>query len=329
MDLSGYIYDLQTGYGLPGASVLVSNDKGEPYTEGVAADADGYFHISNNLLDQGALLLISNVGYQSLLVNPNVVSYTGDIGMEPAADDLVTVVVTHIKKNPYWLLLIPFIGLIILLVMEGEKKRKITGVQLHANQWVDLAIKIGVPLILYFAVIQPILVKLGILKDAKDKAQDASDKEAQQEQQALSVWDDKVNHTYNRAQLDSIAVALRNDTVDWWGYQWRDIGKQLAYFTGLTAADARYLLGTFVDKNGYTLWQWFFQEFEDAVIVTPFDWDDIYWEPGWGGTGAPYDYRANYIKMGINESNANSYSWPQVVKKFVEYAYQVAGVAKQ
>lgn len=326
MDLSGYVYDNATGTGLPGASVVVADKDGKAYAKGVSADETGYFFISSDLLNQGAYLLFSSVGYQSVLVSPNVLSYSGDIGLVPASDDLVSIVVKHVQRNPLWLLLVPAI---VLLIITGQKKKAITGVQLHTNEWVDLAIKIGIPVAAYFLVVAPLLKKLGLLPDAEDKAQSVSDAKAKEKQLAMKNWNANENHTYTQSFLDGLAVALRNDTGSWMGYQWADLSKQFSYLSALTTADARYLIGAFVEKNGLTMYRWYFEDFADAVILTEFDYGRIYWVPGWLGSGQPIDYRANYERIGVNESNADYLSWRDVAVKWVTYVYQLAGATMQ
>lgn len=330
MQLTGYIYDNTSGQGVPFASVMITDYEGQSLQDGTAANQYGYFEITSSKLDTEGWLYVSSSGYQPVLVNPGVFQESGDIGLDRAGDLVPVVVTAKPKSNQDWLIWLLFGGGLVLLISTSQRKRRVKGVTPQEVQdWVKIALYVGVPIGIFFLVVKPILESLGLLKDKKDRQQDASDQAAQDEQENLADYRGTDNHTYNQTTLDSIAVALRNDTTDWWGYEWIDLVKQLAYFTAFTAADAKYFLGTFVKKNGYTLWQWYFQEFEDALIFDKFDWGNVYWNPGWGGTGAPRDYRANYQKLGITESNANKFSWPQVVEKFVSYVYTVAGVAKQ
>lgn len=331
MILTGYIYDNQNGQGIPYATVRITDNDGDNLQDGIIADGYGYFSIDSPQLDGQGWLYVSSAGYQPVMVNSGVFQESGDIGLYRAGD-LAPVVVTAApnKRNDKWMIFLLAGGGLALVLADGKRKKRVSGIPtLSQNQWIDIALKIGIPVAVFFLVVKPILVALNLLPDKREQVQNESDEQATNQQGTLADFRGTDNHTYNQSTLDSIAVALRNDVQDWWGYEWRDIAKQLAYFTGLTAADARYLLGTFVKKNGYTLWQWYYQEFEDALVFTRFDWDDIYWNPGWGGTGVPYDYRANYEKLGINSSNASNFSWANVVEKFVNYVYTVAGVAKQ
>ena len=70
MNVYGTIYDNQTSTAVPGASVQVTNGSGDLQGPGTAADGNGFFSIISSVLDQGGKLLISSVGYKSMLVDP-------------------------------------------------------------------------------------------------------------------------------------------------------------------------------------------------------------------------------------------------------------------
>lgn len=199
------------------------------------------------------------------------------------------------------------------------------------NEWLDVGLKVGIPIGAYFLVVKPLLESLNILPDKQERVQSESDQRAQNQQQQLGVYSATDNHSYTPIVMDDLAVGLRNATANWYGYDWDTIAEHLAWLPGMTVADARYFLGTFVTKNGYTLYQWYQKEFVDAAIFKHFDWSDVVWTPGWGGTGgrAAYDYAPYYAKVGINEDNARTYSWAEVVNKFLSKIYSLAGVVKQ
>lgn len=333
MNLNGYIYDNISGQGIPFATVMITNNEGDSLQDGTVANGYGFFDIDSPLLDGPGWLYVSSTGYQPVLVNPGVFQESGDIGLDRSGD-LVPVVVTatRTKSNDKWMIFLLAGGGLALLLSEGKRKRKVSGIPtLSQNQWIDIGLKIGIPLAVFFLVVKPLLVFLNLLPDKQEQAQSASDEQATNEQKSLATYTSSDNHTYNQATLDSIAVALRNDTKEWTGYYWADIAKQIAYFTGFTRADARYFLGTFVKKNGYTLYQWYYNEFDNAYILAPFAWDVIFYEPHWYDiiTAPAHDYRANYAKLGINEDNADTFNWTMVIDKFVTYVYTVAGVSKQ
>lgn len=330
MDLSGYIYDVTSGEGVPFATVSVTDYNAQTLRAGTVANDYGYFAINSPYLDDQGFLYISSTGYQPVLVDPGVFQESGDIALTRSGDLAPVVVTPGSRSNNQWLIYLLAGGGLIWMISEAGRQRRVKGVTAtQARDWAKLGLQIGIPIAVLFFVIKPILQKLGLWPDARDKAQQASDKAAQNDQEAMADYRATENHTYNANTLDSIAVSLRNAVQDWYGYEWRDIARNLAYFTGMTKADARYFLGAFVKKNGYTLYQWYYQEFEDALIFTPFDYDDIYWNPGWGGTGQAYDYRGNFQKLGVTESNAGSYSWPDVVQKFIAYLYTIADVTMQ
>lgn len=331
MLLSGQIYDNKTGQGIPYASISVTDANASSFVDGVAADEYGLFYLDSPKLDTSKYLYVTSTGYLPVLIDDDVYTQSSKIGLDQAGD-LETVYVTAQKKDNGWIALIGTGAVVALLVATAKKEHKVSGAKvptLSQNQWIDIALKIGIPLALFFIIIKPILIALNLWPDAREKKQNESDKDAQDEQAALKEWNDADHHNYKRTTIDNIAVSLRNDTHDWWGYEWQDLAFQLAYIPGFTVADAKYFLGTFVDKNGYTLYRWYFEEFEDALVFQAFDWDKVKWQPGWGGTGAAYDYSASYAKMGITESNARTFNWTDVVNKFISYVYGLANVTKQ
>lgn len=332
MILTGQVYDNSTGRGIPYASIQITDANAQTFMGGVVADVDGLYYLDSVKLDASPYLYVTSTGYLPVLIDDDVYTNSGQIGLDRAGD-LATVYVTANKVTIQdWFLYVLFGGGLVLLLATARKEKKVSGLtipKLSQNQWVDIALKIGIPVAIFFLVVKPILVALNILPDARERQQSTSDQAAETEQKNLKVYSSSDNHTYSQSVLDGIAVALRNDTHDWWGYEWPDLAYQLAFISAFTVADARYFLGSFVDKNGYTFYRWYFEEFEDAQIWQSFDWDKVVWSPGFGGSGNPYDYSAQYQKMGITESNASLFSWKDVVNKFMSYVYQLAGITKQ
>lgn len=332
MILSGQVYDNATGRGIPYASVQISDAAGSSFMGGVVADEYGLFYLDSTKLDASPYLYVTSVGYLPVLVDDDVYTASAQIGLDQAGD-LPAVYVTPKSGNTNdWFMWVLFGGGLVLLLATARKEKKVSGLKvptLSQNQWVDIALKIGIPIAIIFLVVKPILVALNLWPDAREQKQNDSDRAAADDQARLKVWNDADNHTYTQSTIDSIAVALRNDTSDWWGYEWKDLAYQLAFIPGFTVADAKYFLGAFVAKNGYTLYRWYFEEFEDALVFQSFDWGNVKWSPGWGGTGSPYDYSASYIKMGITEDKARLYNWTDVVNKFITYVYELTGTTKQ
>jgi hypothetical protein len=318
MVLTGYIYDNQNGYGVPFATVTIVDENGKSLNQGTYADDTGYFSFDSDLLDT-KWILVTSQGYNSAMISPAVFKVTGDIGLE--RNSLLPYTFTKILNKEYWPLWILGGGVVILLLTEADKRKKVGKVEPQTvKEWVNLAVYIGIPLILIFAVVIPILKKLGIIKSDEEKAQSESDKEAEKEQGDLYAWNGNANHTYNQNTLESTAIALRNITTDWWNYKFGDLPGLLAYIVGMTAADAQYFLGSFVNKNGQTAWQWYREKFQNSVILTPF---------GWGSVTIPVDYSAHFKKVGITEDNYLDFDWEAVVGKFIDYLYKVAGMTKQ
>ncbi len=169
MTVTGQIYDNQTNAGLPGASVTLVSSQGNPIGGGVSADSNGIFSISSPALDSGGQLLISNIGYKSVIADPGTVVSTGLIGLDEqtASLDAATVTAT-IKKKNYTPLLIGGAGLL-LLAATSKKKRKARIGAINVN-WSDVAIKGGIAVGAYLLVVKPILTKLGVFQSAAEKA---------------------------------------------------------------------------------------------------------------------------------------------------------------
>lgn len=331
MLITGQVYDNQTGQGIPYASVQIADAAATHFLGGVAADADGLFLIDDPNL-AGNSLYVSSTGYVPVLVSDNVYTDGALIGLDQAGNLPVVYVSPKPKSENEWFIYLLFGGGLALLLATAKKKKRVSGVtipKLSQNEWVDIALKIGIPVGIFFLIIKPILVALNILPDKQERLQQQSDDQATTQQQQLGVYDSNDNHTYPQSTIDAVAVALRNDTTHQYGYNWGDFPYQLTWLVGMTAADARYFLGTFVKKNGYTFYQWYKDKFADAFILAPFNWETVVFEPAWYENGAPHDYSAYYTKVGINQDNAGSFEWWAVVKKFVDLIYSRAGVTQQ
>jgi hypothetical protein len=169
MTVTGQIYDNQTNTGLPGASITMVTGQGTPVGGGTAADSNGIFSITSPQLDAGAQLLVSNVGYKSVMADPNVVVSTGLIGLDEQDAPLAAATVTAtIKKKNYTPLLIGSAGLL-LLAASSRKKRKARMGAVKVD-WTDLAIKGGIAVGAYVFVVKPILNKLGVFNSPQTQA---------------------------------------------------------------------------------------------------------------------------------------------------------------
>ncbi|MBC8152384.1 MAG: carboxypeptidase-like regulatory domain-containing protein, partial [Bacteroidetes bacterium] len=82
--IRGKIYDAQSKEPLPGATVMLPNS-----TEGSAASATGTFR----LVSDAKTLVVSSVGYQRITVDVPA-SGVVNVALEPATEDLQTVIVT-------------------------------------------------------------------------------------------------------------------------------------------------------------------------------------------------------------------------------------------
>ena len=170
MTVQGYIRDSTTNAGIPSASVTVVTAQGNSLNKGTAADGNGYFSIISPDLDTGGKLMMSSVGYKSVIVDPNVIVSTGFVNLDQDPDTLATVTVTPGggQKTNYvpWLL---GAGALFFLVPDEKKKKKGKMGDIGKN-WETLAVTGGIAVGAYFFVVKPILAKLGIGVPAADKA---------------------------------------------------------------------------------------------------------------------------------------------------------------
>lgn len=99
MILQGQIVDKTTGEGIPSVSVQVVDQFNNPTGQGVAADSNGNFSFSANVLP-GYSLLLTDVGYQSLIIDSNLLAGGSvTISMTPSADRLPDAGITAKKPN--------------------------------------------------------------------------------------------------------------------------------------------------------------------------------------------------------------------------------------
>lgn len=170
MTITGQIYDNQTSAGLPGASITLVNAQGTPTGGGTSADANGIFTITSPALDMGGKILVSYVGYTSVMVDPAVVAETGIIGLDQQEAALPNATVTAtIKKKNYTPLLLAGGGLL-LLAGSSSRKKKRARVGAAGTDWADIGLKAGIAVGAYFLVVKPVLTKLGIFNSAANQA---------------------------------------------------------------------------------------------------------------------------------------------------------------
>jgi len=332
MLVTGQVYDNGTGKGIPYASVTITDTDGKTFLGGVAADEYGLFLLDSTKLDNSKYLYVSSTGYMPVLVDDDVYLQSAQIGLDQASNLPVVYVTPGSNQQNEWVMYLLLGGGLLLLFATAKKEKKVSGFAiptLSQNQWVDIALKIGIPIAIFFLVVKPILVALNLLPDKREQQQQQSDDQAQNQQQQLGVWNSSDNHQYTQSVIDGVAVALRNDTLHNYGYNWGDLPYQLTWLVGMTSADARYFLGTFVKKNGLTFYRWYQEKFADALIVATFNWDTVVFNPAWYESGTAHDYSAYYNKVGITKTNAGAMEWWEVVKKFTDYVYHVAGVTPQ
>lgn len=102
MQLTGHIYDSQTGDGAGYASVVVVDQAGNNVGSGTVANASGDFYLNSTRLDQGgANLQFTKIGYDSLTVPPSEILERGYVNLDPDPTQLADVTVT--AKRPSYM----------------------------------------------------------------------------------------------------------------------------------------------------------------------------------------------------------------------------------
>src|SRR5258708_39656405 len=128
MTVYGHIFDNQVNAYIPRASIQVTNRYGDLQGAGTSEDNNGYFTIANAALDQGGKLLISSIGYKSILVDPSVIIGKGGIGLDedPTMLQAATVTAKAPAQGNWKPLLIASAARLLLLTTRKKKKNILT-----------------------------------------------------------------------------------------------------------------------------------------------------------------------------------------------------------
>lgn len=172
----------------------------------------------------------------------------------------------------------------------------------------------GIVAVAYFGVLNPLLIKLGIKKDAQEKQQDASDKVAMTEQIRKGEKPSKPAGGINDEVIKGLARSLTTYTNSNFDYDYLPIVKTLAYFAGFNNEQANRFLSVFAQINGYTLQQWWVDKFKDAF-------NSPIYKPAVDAL-IVRSYRNHYAKYGITFPPAHTYD--SIFGAAVEYLYKVA-----
>ncbi len=169
MTVTGQIYDNQNMLALPGASVTLVNAQGTPVGGGTSADSNGIFTITSPDLDTGGKLMVSYVGYTSVIVDPAIVVSGGVIGLDQDNAALPAATVTAARKKNYTPLVLGGAGLL-LLASTSSRKKKRARMGAIGTEWADIGIKAGIAVGAYFLIVKPVLTKLGVFNSATTQA---------------------------------------------------------------------------------------------------------------------------------------------------------------
>lgn len=169
MTITAYAWNSDTGQGIPYASVEVVDSNNIPSFEGTAADENGRFVLTSQLLDQGGYkIAVTSQGYLPTIVDVDMLKKDHGVMLDVATLDAA--IVTPKKKVPTaWIIAgVAALGAILFLAAKKQKKKKVGA--MDSQQWVNIALIVGVSVGVLFLVIKPILQKLGLWTDTSDAA---------------------------------------------------------------------------------------------------------------------------------------------------------------
>lgn len=224
MTITGEIVDAANGEPLPGASVLVVNNKGYYLGQGVAADGTGKFSFSSPLIDQN-FIAITFSGYHALLYEPKLLNNYATVEMYDIENDLEAVEVVG-KKNTKaaGVALLVLTSTALIGSMAGKdhsltkaKGAKMKGAAMGEIKITDAILPVGV-LVLGYAVVKPLLQKLGIWDSEEDKKAKQEEKEREEkEETSQKEICEQVATTKTDAEWKQISDKLEN-AFDYAGY---------------------------------------------------------------------------------------------------------------
>jgi hypothetical protein len=179
MNLQGVVYDTTSYQPVPGASLSIVAPSGSPLGGGTSADSGGLFNITSPQFDSGAKLLVSSVGYSSVIADPGVIVSSGMIGLNPTADTLASATVMAIRPAAKYLPWVIGGGIVVGVLASGKGKRRrrsrVSGD--FPIDWTKVAITGGVLVGGYFAG-KAILTKLGVISTPSPQQQATANAQA-------------------------------------------------------------------------------------------------------------------------------------------------------
>lgn len=195
MIIKGRVIDKATGLPVPGASITITDQRGEYTGIGSQANQFGVFVIDTGTFSYGYFLTVSSVGYQTAkdeLYDGYDQDFVGTVFLNKQVVDLPPVTVTAKKPDYSWLLLLAAIP-----VIASDKQKKVGAIG------TETVVAIGAGLLLFkgFGLFNSLLSSLGLQETSGA---------TQQENDPGSPWgpDYWRNHT-DLAQ--ATALGLRHD----------------------------------------------------------------------------------------------------------------------
>jgi hypothetical protein len=323
MEIQGYVIDESTGNGIPGASVTITDADAKPTGEGTIADNQGFFKYNGTTVESGGYMLFTSVGYKSTLVPYGIVLEVGNAQLEQDATVLPDPVITaHLKSKNGGLWAA---GVLLALSYASQPRGRRVGAAetAPARSMPDFSryvVPVGV-VVLGYAIVKPILTKLGVFDSSEDKARKAA-AAAAAEQQKTAAANATGSQNFSDNDLKSIGTQMLNATKGW-TYDYTTLSRVMAYFSGFTHIDAVKFLGFFATSAGKTLYQWYEDDFENAWVTHI----SQFFSSGNGGL-----YKQNYLNMGVADSVFGSLDADTLMGGLgtvVSYPYKVAGTSKQ
>lgn len=151
MTIQGTVYNADHTLGLTGAHVTVVDSGGAlaDFAADALSDADGNFSITSADLDHGGLLLFALPGFQSVMIAPADFNKTGEVELSvPGSSSIL----------PYALA-----GLGVAAIIAIATHHHKIGETKPDGQWMKIALGLGITAGVFFGVIRPMLIKLGVL----------------------------------------------------------------------------------------------------------------------------------------------------------------------
>lgn len=118
---SGKVIDVNTGEGIPYASIEVTDQLGTYLGAGVSADVRGNFSIDSTMMQPGTFLRISSVGYSTMSFPYSIYTSYTNFELSPVIQSLPGITISPTKKADNNTLIAAGVGLAFLYFLMRKK----------------------------------------------------------------------------------------------------------------------------------------------------------------------------------------------------------------